>query len=455
MNRSPVFIFSLVLLAVSPAALGSSYPWGYYPLSAGVGFLLVGWAWRVLTGKETSSVSLRSVMVAAVPFFVVAVWAFVQSSSLVPRSLAHPFWQEVGNVLGTDPDNAISVDPFKTREALMRFLAYGGVFWLFLQYGRDRRMATEVLSVLAGIGLLYALYGLLITGLGLDVALWFKKVYAPESLSSTFLNRNSYALYAILTCLAAIARLHMIGIQAGFASRDSRARLLMVLMPLLRQGCVYIITIPVVIVAVLLTHSRSGAILLVLGIAAYSVALTLSGKTRLRWALLWFCIAGLVIVTAYGLGDTMLSWRFQVAPEEWEMRAAIYAQTLEAIAETGWLGTGYGTFADVFQMYRPLSMTTQPLQAHNTYLENTLELGLPIGLLQLAMILALAAVVFRGLLRRRQDTPFLALGLAATVVVGTQALVDFGIQTPSIAATYAALLGIAYGQSWSSRVTSL
>ncbi len=56
-----------------------------------------------------------------------------------------------------------------------------------------------------------------------------------------------------------------------------------------------------------------------------------------------------------------------------------------------------------------------------------------------------------GVRRRRRDVIYPSVGLAAAILVGTHSLVDFSLQIPAVAATFALILGIGCAQSWSTR----
>ena len=60
----------------------------------------------------------------------------------------------------------------------------------------------------------------------------------------------------------------------------------------------------------------------------------------------------------------------------------------------------------------------------------------------------LAGMCLAGCLRRRRDRVFPAVGFAASVAVCAHAFVDFSLQIPAVAVTYAAVLGVGAAQSW-------
>jgi O-antigen ligase len=115
------------------------------------------------------------------------------------------------------------------------------------------------------------------------------------------------------------------------------------------------------------------------------------------------------------------------------------------------LGFGYGTFADSFRLYRNDKLYAHFDKAHNTYLENIFELGWPAAGLLLLCLAWLTLICVRGARDRGRDWVYPATGVAASVLVGIHSFLDFSLQMPAIAITYAAILGVACSQSYTSR----
>jgi O-antigen ligase len=140
--------------------------------------------------------------------------------------------------------------------------------------------------------------------------------------------------------------------------------------------------------------------------------------------------------------------RTQIGNEE---RLIVYEQVQQGIGENPVLGFGYGTFADSFRLYDRVESPVHYDRAHNTWLENLFELGVPAALALFAAIAGLALTCWRGVRRRHRDWAIPALGVAASVLVGVHALFDFSLQIPAVAILYAAIMGVACAQSWSSQ----
>jgi O-antigen ligase len=209
----------------------------------------------------------------------------------------------------------------------------------------------------------------------------------------------------------------------------------------------------VTLVALLLTASRGG-------IAATGFGLFVMGALTLRLRKQQFAQSAIIIVlgsllvgaTFLVFGDVVLG-RIAQAGFRDEGRSGLYLITMRSILAAPWLGYGYGTFVDVFPMFRDQSVSTagQWAAAHDTYLEAFQALGLIFGPM---LVVTLAVLVWRcvkgAATRQMNETPCVAAGVA--FLLGAHALVDFTLQLQAIAITFMALLGAGVAQSESSRL---
>ena len=86
-------------------------------------------------------------------------------------------------------------------------------------------------------------------------------------------------------------------------------------------------------------------------------------------------------------------------------------------------------------------------KAHNTYVEHLVELGVPATVLLYLGPLLLFGYCLRGVFARRRERVFALVAVGATLLVGLHALVDFSLQIPAVAVTFAALLGLGVAQA--------
>jgi O-antigen ligase len=134
-------------------------------------------------------------------------------------------------------------------------------------------------------------------------------------------------------------------------------------------------------------------------------------------------------------------------------RLSVYLLTMRSIFDRPFLGFGYGTFVDVFPMYRDRSVGVWGIweQAHDTYLEIFQGLGLIFGSMLLLSVILLVWRCLKRAVTTRENASVPSLAAAAAVLVGVHALVDFSLQIQAVALTFAAILGAGVARSESVR----
>ncbi len=438
-------LLALVLLA--PLPLGLVYPLGWWTLSGSVALLLLAFgvaAWR----RPLAAQHLGAMVSWLVPFAATAVWIVLQAAPVTPAAWHHPLWHAAAQVLGGEVTGAVSLNPFDTISSLIRLLAYGGIFWLALHLGRSAARARAVFLALSIAGFLYAAYGFLVEVSGNKLVLWYPKIWYADSLTATFINRNNYATYAGLGLIAASGLVirHVSAVMS--LPLDRRARLLRLAQSMSPARALFLGGWMVLVTALVLSNSRGGVVSALFGFAALVAAASATRMLRPRHALTIAGVAAIAGTLLIGAAGEKLGARFATTELEREGRPIAYELVLRGIGERPWLGTGFGTFEEGFALLRDERLAGGWDKAHNTYLENAFELGIPAATLLTAACLALLWRCVAGLRMRRRGGIYPAIGVGATVLVACHSLVDFGLQIPAIAATYALVMGVAVAQSW-------
>lgn len=444
-----VFWGLMLLIAWTPLPLGSNRPWSAALLALLAGGLLASLAAvNLLSRRELSSPngSLRlPLALATVPLL----WALIQRSTWTPEAWHHPIWRQAASALGMPIDGRITVNPDATLSALMNLLAYLAIFWTAMITTRDVARARLAIHIFIWIGAAYAFYGLVVFFNGSETILFFDKWDYFGSLTSTFVNRNSYATYAGLGLLCATGLLFE-EIRQRMPRRMTRLRNLFVLVvDIVSRKFPLLLAILLLACALMLTGSRAG---IASTLAALLVLLGLSTFGQRGLGVKGVAVAApliLVLLTSFWLASGPLTERLDKIPQAGD-RIAAYALTLRAIESAPLLGTGYGTFQETFASNRDLSSASPSSwkKAHNTYLENMLELGIPAAM---ALNLAIALIAWRALRAipvRRRGRIYLVLGVSATILVGLHSLVDFSLQIPAVSAAYAFIMGVAAAHAY-------
>jgi O-antigen ligase len=437
----------LAVLVLAPLPLGGNRPVPWTLLALAVAALLLGWSVSAALPRARSVMAPERLWPALGGLSLVVLVALLQMAPLAPRPWQHPLWLQASAVLGDAAAGRISVNPYETGTALMRLLSYAGVFWLALQFSRQPHGARRIVQAIALAGLVYAAYGLSVFVLDLNLVLWWHKWTWMTGVTSSFVNRNSYATYAGLGLLCTVGLL-ITSVYRDF--RSLRFRLLPWRVRLMRitwRGWWLVGAVILLALALLLTRSRAGVASSAAGLAVLVASFGATRLMRQRDVLITGGLALLLALVVFAFGGDDLVDRFERRGMESEVRFTAYQKTVGAIGDAPWLGTGYGTFPEVFRSYQSGVSDAFWNHAHNTYLENALELGLPATALLVGSIGWLAYVCAHSLRRRRARALYPCLGVAATTLVGLHSLLDFSLEIPAVAVTYAAIMGVAFGHA--------
>jgi O-antigen ligase len=373
-------------------------------------------------------------------------YILIQSLQFPDNAFSHSIWRTVGDTLNIE-SGAISVDPAGTFAAIPvvahPFLIFMGVLVL----NQNNETAVAFWRRLSLIGGGVAGFGIIQRALFPRSLLLSEKLYYLDSVTGTFVNRNSaatlFGVTALMLTVPLVRQFRELYPQRGqsqFATPyDRRNRQI--------EFVGYLGLIVVVLLALFLTKSRGGLIstlfpLLLIGSwFGYSLAPPTTSR-RLRMA-----VAGLTVtllMLAFGILGARSLFRIEQGGAE-DSRWCVYGSVIDAIKDNPWLGTGFGTFEQVFPAYRDPKCGISGLwdRAHNVFLEGYLGLGLPFAvviLFGLAYLLSIFLVGYRTRQRFR-IVPLTGMGILLLAVL--HSIVDFSIQIPGVAAYIAAALGAA------------
>lgn len=355
-----------------------------------------------------------------------SIWQGLPGRDLATESFA---------LAGLDPDRwfPASLDPIRTLVAFCGTLVPFAV--IVLGSSLDRHEQIRLCWSVVVVSLAAFILGVLQVSSANTFGLLFAEPIRSDVLYATFANRNSTALFFVI----------VLCVIAGLPRPNHRAMLLP-----------SIAAVVLLFVATILTQSRSGITLLIIPsslLALRGLAGSFSrwrGQSRVQeWQqtrLIWIgsAIAALTVaavaVSAFSGGRAADSFaRFSDTqtdrPEMWE--DGIYA------AEQYWpLGSGVGTFDDVFQVHESLEYVSprRAGRAHNDYIELAIESGAPGVALALGWLLWSA---FSALRRGSVEGRWLRLGAGAGVAaIALQSLLDYPLRNQTLLCVAAVLVVI-------------
>ncbi|MBM9594034.1 O-antigen ligase family protein [Roseitranquillus sediminis] len=424
---------ALVLVSVIPYGANLAIVWTALATAATGLFMLQ----LVLHVLRPSAVALNRAVLPGLLWLGVLAWGWVQVELPVPQALAHPAWAAAPE--GATP--RIGADPDSGRHILMRLASYAMIAWILVASALESSRAWAYVRAVAIFSSALAVYGLWagLTGqnpiLGLDGG--------RTAVSATFVNRNSYATYAAFGMLANLAAyIHL----AGWSrSRGGRMALRDFLESFFDGAWIHVLGTLLCAAAVVLSASRAGGVSAVLGLIA--LLAVLGGGRRAGNLTLWLVLAAIGGFVVFVLGSDLLDRL--IAPGGEQLRFVVYPAIVEQILQRPWLGQGIGAFQDAFRPHLPEAAARFEWDmAHNSYLENLFELGIPAGAVFYLVFVWIAARLLVGLRVRGSDRALPALALAVLVTGGVHAVFDFSLQMPASAALFAAILGIGWAQAF-------
>jgi O-antigen ligase len=451
----------LGIVALAPLFFGGNVPLAWGINAALAGTVLIAYETGRMFSREPAVPLPETAYFPVIAFGAVCLWVYLQTVTWTPDEWHHALWQQAGQALGKELPGSISINRGETELGLLRLVTAGVCAWLGIQIGRDPLWAKRIVRAVAIIGAGYAVYGLALMSAGSKTVLWMDKsprIDFPDHLTGPFINPNSFAAFAAMALICGLALLFR-AIRRAFAGqtysgwRGWLARAIGAGAP----AGVYSLVLAPLFIGIILSQSRACFVLaalaafVLLGIEHMRARLHGRDPWTLRQTLFVLTVTVLGGVAALatqgeGLGDKLT--RF--SSTDISFRLSIAGVTARAIADSPFSGFGYGTFADVFPLYRDDSLPAfdRVLEAHNAYLEAILGLGIPAAALLFAAIGFMVYRCFHGALTRRRAHLAPSAAAAATLVIGFHALVDFSIQLEGISMIYAALLGAGFAQSW-------
>ena len=368
----------------------------------------------------------------------------------------NPLWNETARLLQRPLQPIVSVvrdQPWNALgNPLLGLLSFMAAFTIGSKPSDGRRL----LRLFAWAGAVYAGFAIVMYLVDPAKILWREKMAHTDSLTGTFLNRNTAATFfgtAALLWLAILARQaskllprRMPAVRMAIQALLARERGSIVLAAAMYLLCM---------TALFLTRSRAG---ILLSLAAMVVVILLayrrmiSARAGMLTILLVFSAVGLVAFQTIGAG---IGSRIQLDGLFDESRINTYRATWRMISDHALIGTGLGTYELAFPAYRSADISLWGVwnRAHNTWLELASDLGLPFMSLFSAGWLAIFVVLLRGF-RNMRDPSFLPSSTAIFVLASIHSLVDYPLQIPGYNLMFWAVVGVALADAISPRTVT-
>jgi O-antigen ligase len=200
----------------------------------------------------------------------------------------------------------------------------------------------------------------------------------------------------------------------------------------------------VMILALVFSASRMGILSLLLSFTLLSLLFRTPSREH-KFSRTSILILGLALLWAAWIGLDAVINRFITSSEDFKLRWEFWVNTFQIFRDFPILGTGLGTFAWVFPMYRSFHLIGIATHAENDFLQLASEVGVVgIGiLLILFLFFFYKAISEIRLLSHRESGRYIAIGgLVGILALMFHSIVEKNIQMPSNAFLYTILWAI-------------
>lgn len=452
--HAPAYLLVATILALA-VAFGGVEAWAQSMAWFGVGSAGLALGLMLMSRVELPRWDVRPVVVPGLLFVGLLVFISMQSVPGLPQSVWHPIWAQASAALSASLNGTISATPGITRNALGWYQYYLVLFLLGWAVGRNRDSAEAGLKALLVIQVGLACYGAFVLATGNTAVAFAERVAYRDSLTATFINKNSYATFVGLGVVTALGMI--VSTLRREINREDPLHIQVrtVIQLLITRYFLLVLCFSILCVALSFTGSRAGVLTTALA-CGIMIILVLSRRGLRMQSLL-----GAAALLALGVGGIMsiaggrMTEGFSSASafDSIDDRSVIYKSAITAFHHTPLLGNGLGSFEYVFTPYiaDELIGLRSVVDAHSSYLENMIELGWPGTLVLLISLGLLAFACYNGIYRRKRVLPYSLIGLGATVQVGLHSLVDFSLEIPAVTSVYVLLLAFGVAQSTSTR----
>ena len=324
----------------------------------------------------------------------------------------------------------LSMAPMRTSNMLGSIVVPAAALVVAIAFSTSSK---TILRVIAGLGVINALFGLLQIMTGRSSLLYFYEVTNKGSPVGIFANENHAAIFAACSMLVVA----FLGLKV---KRKSGALL---------ERILYSAGFVLILFVSLVGGSRAGLVAAVGAILVSLFMLALSPHHRRgrspaptlarRWfdnipgliSLIPISVVTLTVASFLAL-DRVPALRDLLAQDSFEdLRWSIWPVIAKMLAGYWFLGAGFGSFEQIYYIFEPpkLLMPSYVNQAHNDWAQLIIEGGAMAGLLAIGLLAwvtkRIAAIAAHRALRA--DAIF---WISIFAVVGAASLIDYPLRTP-------------------------
>lgn len=330
----------------------------------------------------------------------------------------------------------ISVNPFSTQSSLKLLITCFLIFIISAALFKRKAHLKRAIFFLTALSFIISLFGII------QYFSWNGKLYWLRPLKAgapfgPFVNHNHFASFtnmAMLPLLSLLLFQYGNGIKKNMVNRG--------------ETIILVFSLSLSLFALLLCGSRGGLVSLLLAIILQVFILWREGEYKRKIFLFSligsFVCALFILVGSRSVLETISSLYRVSEDPSFHYRLKGWRASLDIVSDYPLLGTGLGTYKDIFPLYRPFDMEKTFHYAHNEYIQLLAETGI-IGFFLLLvpfLILLLKNNPIKVNIRDREKRYLQAGIYSAIVALLIHNTVEFNMRIPSNAYLFSFLCGL-------------
>jgi O-antigen ligase len=436
-----LFYALLAIVFLLPIPLGANRPWAWSVFQILIFVLSMGCAIHYRTNRWLGMGKYLKMLYLWLVFVIIASLQIIPMPEFLV-ALISPNAHKI-QIAAQVSTFYFSLDPGQSAISFYKLVAYFCLFVCTLLLVNDEKRIKLLLTTMLVAGTFQAIYGALEILLGRQQSLLFA-LDVSESATGSFVYRNHYANF-LMMCLAAGIGLMVTSLQKDQLN-SPKDWMRSIATAMLGSKALVRISLAIMVIALVMSRSRMGN-------TAFFVSMTVVGlmalflvKQRskgLTILIISMFVIDLIIVSAW-FGLDKVQQRLAETSLKQESRDEVIRDALPMVLDFPITGTGAGSFYSTFPGYKTTDVHSFYDQAHNDFLQMTIEYGIPsVGILVVLVSFAFYKAV--RAMRKRRNSIFKGTSFACCMVIIGMLLhmtVDFPLQAFANASYFVIFLSL-------------
>lgn len=447
----------LLLLIFTPLAIGTVQSWSAAIMEAGAFIIFGVWLLKMALDREivlikTPLFIFLIAMIGLTIFQIIPLPArVIELTSPSANKIYRAFLDDGNNVMRT-----ISIYPHATINELLKLLSYAAIFTVIIHHYKTKKQLLSVIHTIIIMGCLIAVFAVAQKATWNGMLFWFypvgEELYSDATyIWGPYINHNHFAGYMEMAIPVGLGLLLYKALNLRKISGRSRISLTRRLVWLFDSKDIIPVVLLSIAVAVMsavlfMSLSRGG----IIGFVSSMIFFWVMIRTRrsLRKMARPVAVVGIIIIIVIGLAaGSRVEERFgELGKDSKIKRTYIWSDSSRIVKDFPFLGTGLGTFQNIYPVYQTRNPIFLFEHAENDYIEILTDTGFTGFMLILGLAFTWFYSVITAWYTRHKNFPkcIVAGGLSSCVAIAVHSFIDFNMRIPANAMLLTVIAAISY-----------